>query len=313
MSTDDPLGVSRSETPRNTNRPRFLRTFSLGLGFAFLGIVFVALTNHLVTWSSSDKFCGATCHSMTWANAAYQQSPHYINSVGVRATCGDCHIPYDSGHATAVEYVQLLLFKADRGAKDFWGEANKSIATKEEWEKRRPALRATFQTYLTQHNYITCRGCHSLQSFGGPRSHMKLVIHQGMVNAESYDCLECHANIGHVYEQPSSKVSGWYSVDQATAGRKLFEASCAGCHGAKLQGISGPALSGANWQQRFGGARLLTVWGEIKGPMAEYAGATFTTQQSLDILAYLLKQNGLPAGVRPLADTKQLSDTLPEK
>ena len=56
---------------------------------------------------------------MTWAAAAYQQSTHYINNVGVRATCGDCHIPYDSGHATAAEYVKLLLFKADRGAKDY--------------------------------------------------------------------------------------------------------------------------------------------------------------------------------------------------
>jgi nitrate/TMAO reductase-like tetraheme cytochrome c subunit len=250
---------------------------------------------------------------MTWVNAAYQRGPHYTNGVGVRATCGDCHIPYDAGHANAIEYVQLLLFKADRGARDFWGEARKTIATKEAWEQRRPELRNTFQTYLTQHNYITCRGCHSLQSFGGPRSQMKLVIHQGMVKADSYDCLQCHANIGHVYEQPSFKVGGWYSVEQATAGRKLFEASCSGCHGAKLQGISGPALSGATWQQRFGGAKLLTVWGEIKGPMAEYAGATFTTQQSLDILAYLLQQNGIPAGIQPLADTSELSNVLPEK
>ena len=47
--------------------------------------------------------------------------------------------------------------------------------------------------------------------------------------------------------------------------------------------------------------------------MAEYAKTTFTTQQSLDILAYLLQQNGLPGGKRPLADTRELSDTLPEK
>jgi nitrate/TMAO reductase-like tetraheme cytochrome c subunit len=250
---------------------------------------------------------------MTWVNAAYQRGPHYTNGVGVRATCGDCHIPYDAGHANAIEYVQLLLFKADRGAKDFWGEASKTIATKEEWEKRRPALRSTFQTYLTQHNYITCRGCHSLQSFGGPRSQMKLVIHQGMVKADSYDCLQCHSDIGHVYEQPSSKVAGWYSSEQALAGRQLFEKSCSGCHGAKLQGMSGPALTGVAWQQSFGGAKLLTVWGEIKGPMAQYAGATFTTQQSLDILAYLLQQNGLPAGNQPLADTSELSNVLPEK
>jgi hypothetical protein len=67
------------------------------------------------------------------------------------------------------------------------------------------------------------------------------------------------------------------------------------------------------WAQKFGGVKLLTVWGEIKGPRAEYAGRTFTTQQSLDILAYLLQQNGLAAGTRPLTDTRDLSDTLPVK
>ena len=313
MPTDDSLAASRWKTPRNSGRRRFLWISSWVLGFVLLGVVFVALTNHLVNWSSSDKFCGAACHSMTWVNAAYQRGPHYTNSVGVRATCGDCHIHYDAGHATAVDYIQLLLFKADRGAKDFWHEANKSIATKEAWEKRRPALRSTFQNYLTQHNYITCRGCHSLQSFGGPRSQMKLVIHRGLGNADSYDCLQCHANIGHVYEQSSPKATGWFSVEQAAAGRKLFEQSCAGCHGAKLEGNNGPALSGVTWQQRFGGGKLLTVWGEIKGPMAEYAGVRFSAQQSLDILAYLLQQNGLPAGTQPLADTRELSDTLPEK
>ncbi len=250
---------------------------------------------------------------MTWANAAYHQSTHYVNNVGVRASCGDCHIPYDSGHATSVEYVKLLLFKADRGFKDFWYESRKSIATKEEWEKRRPALGAGFETYLTKHNYITCRGCHSLLSFGGPNSHMKLVIHQGMVQADSYNCLECHSNIGHVYAQPSARVDGWYSVEQADAGMKLFEQSCSGCHGAKLEGGAGPALNGAAWKQKFGGAKLLTVWGIIKGPMAGYAGRTFTTQQSLDILAYLLQQNGLAAGSQPLASMRELSDTLPEK
>ena len=47
----------------------------------------------------------------------------------------------------------------------------------------------------------------------------------------------------------------------------------------------------------FGGAKLLRVWGEIKGPMADYAGATFTTQQSsLDILAFLLQRTGCLPG-----------------
>lgn len=294
-------------------RSRVLWISSWALVFVCLGVVLAALTNQAVIWSSSDRFCGTTCHSMIWVTAAYHQSPHYINSVGIRASCGECHIPYDSGHATAAEYVRLLLFKADRGAKDFWYEANKSVATKEQWEKRRTVLSDKFQDYLTRHNYITCRGCHSLSSFGGSNGHMKLVIHQGMVKADSYNCLQCHANIGHVYEQPSSKVGGWYTVEQAAAGQKLFHDSCSSCHGARLQGGAGPALSGVTWKQRFAGARLLTVWGQIKGPMADYAGKTFTTQQSLDILAYLLQQNGLAAGKEPLIDTRELSDTLPEK
>ena len=312
MPSNTSLGASGIETPKNAGRYRFLWISSWGLGFVSLGVLFVALTNHAVIWSSSDNFCGTMCHSMNWVAAAYHRSPHYINPVGVRASCGECHIPYDSGHATTMEYIKLLLFKADRGGKDIWYEANRSMSTKEEWEKRRPALSNTFESYLTQHNYITCRGCHSLQSFGGSRSHMKLVIHQGLTKADGYACLECHSNIGHVYQQPSAKVGGWYSTEQAAAGGKLFEVSCSKCHGAQLQGVRGPALSGVTWQQRFGGAKLLTVWGEIKGPMAEYAGTTFTTQQSLDLLAFLLQQNGLAAGNQPLADTRTLSDTLPE-
>jgi hypothetical protein len=89
--------------------------------------------------------------------------------------------------------------------------------------------------------------------------------------------------------------------------------------------IRAPAATAQNWKAAVGqhlaaspgnrglGAKLLTVWGEIKGPMAEYAGVTFTTQQSLDILAYLLQQNGLAAGNHPLADTRELSESLPEK
>src|SRR5580704_11299192 len=58
----------------------------------------------------------------------------------------------------------MLWFKADRGAKDFWNESHKTIATQEGWEKRRPLLRTRFENYLTSHNYITCRGCHALDA-----------------------------------------------------------------------------------------------------------------------------------------------------
>ena len=225
----------------------------------------------------------------------------------------ECHIPYDSSHATATEYVKLLLFKADRGAKDFWNESRTTIATKEEWEKQRPRLRTEFESYTKAHNYITCRGCHSLEAFGGPRSRMKELIHKDLIKANTFDCFQCHQDVGHVYEQPVAKVGGWYRVEQAAAGEKLYQAQCANCHGTKLEGGAGPSLKGTTWQLMYGGARLLTVWGEITGPMAQYAGTTYTTQQSLNIVSYLLQQNGLPSGSQPLADTRELSEVLPAK
>jgi NapC/NirT cytochrome c family, N-terminal region/Cytochrome C oxidase, cbb3-type, subunit III len=229
----------------------------------------------------------------------------------VSASCGDCHIPYDSRHATAAEYVQLLVFKAQRGAKDFYNEGRRTIATKEEWEKRRPALRSEFESYLTAHNYVTCLGCHRLDSFGGSRSHMKQMIHE-VIKASNVDCLKCHRNIGHVCES-TPKEGAWYTVEQAAAGAGLYQHSCSSCHGANLEGGTGPALTGSSWRQLFGGAKLLTPWGEIKGPMAECAGATFTTQQSLDILAFLLQKNGYPAGREPRTDTRELPDVISSK
>lgn len=284
-----------------------------GTVFGLSGVALLAITNKAVIYSSSDAFCGTFCHSMTWAAAAYHQGPHFINATGVRASCGQCHIPYDSSHATATQYVQLLLFKADRGAKDFWGEWHDTIATKEEWGKRRPQLASQFESYLQSHNYITCRGCHSLDAFGGPRSQMEVLIHKDVIKANDLACLACHSDVGHVYEQQTAKVGGWYTAEQAAAGEKLYHTQCGTCHGAKLEGGAGPALNGASWHQMYGGAKLLTVWGEIKGPMAQMAGTTYTTQQSLDILSFLLQQNGLPSGGQPLADTRQLSDVLPAK
>ena len=237
------MELQPSKAPQDRPKRRFWGVVQWillwGTIFGLSGVALVAVTNKAVIWSSSDAFCGTFCHTMTWSSAAYHQGPHFINAAGVRASCGQCHIPYDSSHATATEYVKLLLFKADRGAKDFWNESRKTIATKEEWEKQRPQLRTEFENYTRAHNYITCRGCHSLEAFGGPRSRMKALIHKDLIKANTFDCFQCHQDVGHVYEQPVAKVGGWYTTDQAAAGAKLYQAQCASCHGAKWKAALG--------------------------------------------------------------------------
>jgi hypothetical protein len=58
-----------------------------------------------------------------------------------------------------------------------------------------------------------------------------------------------------------------------------------------------PAVTGASWKQSFDGAKLLRVWGNIDGRVADYAGKSFATEHSLDILAYLLQQDGAALGL----------------
>jgi hypothetical protein len=78
-------------------------------------------------------------------------------------------------------------------------------------------------------NYITCRGCHSLDAFGGPRSQMNVLIHKDVIKANDVNCLQCHRDVGHVYEQPVAKTGGWYTAKQAEAGGKLYQAQCGTC------------------------------------------------------------------------------------
>lgn len=324
----DSAGAGIRIQQEGPGRRRLFAAVAWAVCFFAVGILCVAFVNKAVIWSSSDSFCGQFCHSMNWASAAYKRGPHYQNAAGVSASCGECHIPYDSHPGPVSHFIYLLGFKANRGAKDFYNESVRTINTKEEWEKRRPRLALEFEGFIKKHNYITCRGCHQLNSFGGPHSVMKQMIHSKMLTPNDNDCLHCHSNIGHIYEEatpavasaaannatpaPQALPADWYSSAQAEAGSKLYAQSCASCHGAKLEGGGGPSLVGSSWNQLYAGAKLLTVWGEIQGPMAQYAGTTFSEQQSLDVVAFLLQQNGYPAGSKPLTDPGSLNRQIPK-
>lgn len=58
-----------------------------GLG----GVLFMTFLIEFDRYTNRNAFCTG-CHSMTFAEAAYQQSSHYNSASGVRASCGDCHV-----------------------------------------------------------------------------------------------------------------------------------------------------------------------------------------------------------------------------
>lgn len=96
------------------------------------------------------------------------------------------------------------------------------------------------------------------------------------------------------------KVTESYTSAQAARGASVYAQSCAKCHGAGLQGESGPALTGQVLKTTFGAGTAEPLYDFISRQMPLNAPGSLNDRQYLDLTAYILAENGLPAGHVPL-------------
>ncbi|MGV3634040.1 MAG: c-type cytochrome [Pseudorhodoplanes sp.] len=101
--------------------------------------------------------------------------------------------------------------------------------------------------------------------------------------------------------QAPAASDGWYTADEASKGKALFQANCQGCHGSELGGGVGPALKGPSFAGTWGTKTLgaLVAFEHSKMPLTAPGSLTLPDYQNL--AAFILQQNGLPAGNRPLS------------
>jgi ankyrin repeat protein/mono/diheme cytochrome c family protein len=110
---------------------------------------------------------------------------------------------------------------------------------------------------------------------------------------------------------------GVFTDDQAGRGQKVYAVSCASCHKADLLGDSGtPALAGADFFSRFNGSSADDLVRTIRASMPQDAPDSLGTPAYVDLVSYLFKVNGSPAGAAELptdsAALKQIQVTLPK-
>ena len=189
-----------------------------------VGVIGVAVTTEMVHVTSTNKFCATACHSMQWVADAYQRGPHHASRTGVTAGCGDCHIPYESRHADAFQYLALLTHKARAGTHDAITEAKGTISSRELWEKERPRLSSSVKEFMTGNNSLTCRGCHDLTKMDAKKNAAVAEMHAGVLKQDKIVCIECHEGVGHVYEpagaQPAAPKSGATETSDKSAAVK---------------------------------------------------------------------------------------------
>lgn len=87
-----------------------------------------------------------------------------------------------------------------------------------------------------------------------------------------------------------------YTPAQAQQGRAVFEQHCAVCHGHHLEGRVGPALEGERFASVKAGFTIQQIFDFLSVDMPAYAPGSLTSKQYVEIMAFLLQQNGYPAG-----------------
>lgn len=93
---------------------------------------------------------------------------------------------------------------------------------------------------------------------------------------------------------------GVYSDSQATRGQLWYESACSSCHPSR-------DMSSADFQLRWQGRTALDLFDRISTTMPLTAPGSLSRRTYTDIVAYLLRINGLPAGSAALAsDTTTL-------
>jgi mono/diheme cytochrome c family protein len=101
---------------------------------------------------------------------------------------------------------------------------------------------------------------------------------------------------------PSTSRSVWegaYSDAQARRGEAVYTAECSTCHGEDLSGQQG-RLIGDRFMRDWSEDNLNSLFRRTKAVMPRRAPGSLTDAQYFDVVAYILQQNGFPAGSQDL-------------
>lgn len=104
---------------------------------------------------------------------------------------------------------------------------------------------------------------------------------------------------------------GVYTPAQAERGSAFYVKECASCHGEGLMGQDdAPGLIGPDFLSTWGGQTVGDLFEQTRKSMPMDNANSFSRQEYLDVVAFMLKANGFPAGTaempRATADLTQL-------
>ena len=108
------------------------------------------------------------------------------------------------------------------------------------------------------------------------------------------------APVSALARKAAKKPPALYTAAQAATGQALYGGECAVCHGATLEGRVAPALRGAQFANAKSDFAIADVFLVIAQQMPAGKPGSLPQADYAAIMAYLLQQNGYPAGSKLL-------------
>jgi cytochrome c-type protein NapC len=158
------------------------------VGLFLAGVLFWGAFNTALELTNREAFC-IGCHEMQEnVYVEYQNTVHYSNRSGVRATCPDCHVPK--------EWVPKMIRKM-QASNEVLHKILGSIDTPEKFNAKRLELAKHEWARMKKTDSRECRNCHNFESFDyGVQGRRSANMHQTGLN-EGKTCIDCHKGIAH--------------------------------------------------------------------------------------------------------------------
>jgi S-disulfanyl-L-cysteine oxidoreductase SoxD len=104
---------------------------------------------------------------------------------------------------------------------------------------------------------------------------------------------------------------GIYTPEQADRGAGVYSQRCGACHGAALNGTGeAPPLIGGEFISHWDTMTVGDLFDRVRTTMPQNDPQSLTRDEYADVLAFLLKTNGFPAGGQALDKRSEVLATI---
>ncbi|WP_310737517.1 NapC/NirT family cytochrome c [Inhella gelatinilytica] len=174
---------------RTIKSPSRLSLGTLLLGGIVTGVILWGGFNTVVEMTNKESFC-ISCHEMK--DNVYKEysenTIHYTNRTGVRATCPDCHVPKEWGPK---------MLRKIQASRELYGKVMGTVDTREKFEEHRLTMAQREWARMKANDSLECRNCHTLGSMDKEKQKPRAKKSHELAAKNNETCIDCHKGIAH--------------------------------------------------------------------------------------------------------------------